>query len=120
MLTVFGYILKDNGVISDDYSTALLIAIIQDSKLAIERWSEDAHKKYPNDPDIIAYYVATRYLLDKKEEGDTLLSQVSIENNSSIIMEYAKLLRAMSDQKYIEAQELLNIISKKDREKILE
>jgi hypothetical protein len=26
----------------------------------------------------------------------------------------------MSDQKYIEAQELLNIISKKDREKILE
>ena len=120
MLTVFGYILKDNSVISDDYSTALLIAIIQDSKLAIERWSEDAYKKYPNDPDIIAYYVATRYLLDKKEEGDTLLSQVSIENNSSIIMEYAKLLQAMSDQKYTEAQELLNTISKKDREKILE
>jgi hypothetical protein len=29
-------------------------------------------------------------------------------------------LQAMSDQKYTEAQELLNTISKKDREKILE
>lgn len=120
MLTVFGYILKDKSATSNDYTTALLIAIIQDSKLAMERWSEDAYTKYQNNPDIIAYYVAARYLLDKKEEGDTLLSQVSIENNSSIIMEYAKLLRAMSDQKYTEAQELLNTIRKKDREKILE
>ena len=120
MLTVFGYILKDTSATSDDYTTALLVAIIQDSQLAMERWSEDAYKKYPNDPDVIAHYVATRYLLDKKQEGDTLLSQVSIENNSSIIMEYAKLLRAMSDHEYSQAQKILNNITKKDRERILE
>ena len=120
MLTVFGYILKDKSATSNDYNTALLIAIMQDSKLAMERWSEDAYRLYPNDPDIIAYYVATRYLLDKKQEGDTLLSQVSIENNSSIIIDYAKLLQAMSDQKYTEAQEVLDIIKGKDKENILE
>lgn len=120
MLTVFGYILKDESATSNDYTTALLIAILQDSKLAMERWSEDAYKSYPNDPDIISYYVATRYLLDKKQEGDTLLSQVSIENNSSIIMDYAKLLQAMSDQKYSEAQTIFDTIKKRDRENILE
>lgn len=120
MLIVFGYILKDESATSNDYTTALLIAILQDSKLAMERWSEDAYKSYPNDPDIIAYYVATRYLLDKKQEGDTLLSQVSIENNSSVIMDYAKLLQAMSDQKYSEAQTIFDTIKKRDRENILE
>lgn len=68
MLTVFAYILKDEAAQSDDFATALLVAIMQDAKTELERWSEDAYKKYPQDNDIRGYYIASRYLLGKSTE----------------------------------------------------